>query len=108
MRKLMLVLVLGLVSAAAGAQVASRGNLYISGKNQQGFDVFMVVCHRHTCIGPHGKKLGSVKNVAQQLPYVPAVAITKYGYWCWTVCRDNEGNIIGRPSPNYRNIYKKP
>lgn len=86
-------------------QTASRGPLYIDGQNAQGYPIFMLRCSRSHCVGLQGKELGSPSDVARYMPEVRVPDIQKFGYECWTICRDQDGNIVGRPSPNYRNPY---
>lgn len=101
-----LILALVSVTATATAQVASRGPLFISGKDQCGFDVFMVKCRHQRCIGPRGQKLGTRDDVLPYLPYIPARAIDVHKLKCWKFCFDHEGNLIGKPSPDYHNPYQ--
>ena len=100
-------LAMTLVSSAMSAQSMSYGPLFTEGTNAQGFPIFMLIWHCKRCVGLHGQALGSPKEVARYMPTIQAPVIKRYGYRCWTLCRDQQDHIVGKPSPDYRNPFAK-
>lgn len=107
LRSVFLALVFALTAPLALSQTMSYGPLYSNGRNAQGYPIFMLLCRHDHCIGPQGKDMGSVNDVARYMPEVQVQDIQRYGYWCWVICQDRDGNIVGKASPNYRNPYQK-
>lgn len=106
-RLILLGIGLALASQAALTQTMSYGPLYVNGVNAQGLPVFMLRCQHERCVGLRGKDMGTPRHVARFMPAVPAATIRRYGYNCWILCRDPQGHIVGKPSPDYRNPYAK-
>jgi hypothetical protein len=87
------------------AQTRSIGPLFVNGTNPEGYPIFMLRCDYDQCTGPQGKRMGSPKDVARYMPEVRVNDIQQFGFDCWIICRDARGDIIGKPSPNYRNPF---
>lgn len=107
-RSVLIGAVLAIASQSGMTQTMSYGPLYANGVNAQGLPIFMLRCRRGRCVGLHGKDMGTAQHVARFMPAVPAAMIRRYHYRCWILCRDPEGKIVGKPSPDYRNVYQKP
>lgn len=106
-RSVLFVVALGFGGGTAFTQSMSYGPLFADGVNAQGLPIFMLRCSRRRCIGLHGRGMGTPKEVARYMPAIPAATIMRYGYRCWILCRDSQGNIVGKPSPDYHNPYAK-
>lgn len=97
---------LGLVSAAASAQSMSYGPLYAEGRNAQDLPIFMLICRCRHCTGLRGKSVGSPKDVSRYMPAIPTEIIVRFGYRCLDLCRDPQGNIVGKPSRLPQSVRK--
>lgn len=83
---------------AINDQLAKLGSLSVTTTNAQGYPVFNMECNaQQQCVNGVGIPMGSLPDVAKEMTPVRQTDIVQYGYRCHLICKDGEGNIIGRP-----------
>lgn len=63
-------------------------------RNADNLPIYLVECNNGNCYGPTGEPVGTEKEVAAQLPLLPASLMSGHGYHCHYVCWDHDNNVI--------------
>jgi hypothetical protein len=78
-------------------QLSKLGMLDASGVNAQGYPIINVECEPNgQCVNGTGTPIGTVAQVAAQMPPIRADDILTYNYRCTEICMDDKANIVGR------------
>jgi antitoxin component YwqK of YwqJK toxin-antitoxin module len=71
--------------------------LTVISKNADGYPIFQLECEADGhCVGPTGEAIGDIKGVAAEMPAVKAEDVVRLKYVCSQICKDTNGNIVGR------------
>jgi antitoxin component YwqK of YwqJK toxin-antitoxin module len=71
--------------------------LTVTSKNADGYPIFQLECEADGhCVGPTGEAIGDITAVAAEMPAVKADDIVRLKYVCAQICKDPQGDIVGR------------
>lgn len=83
----------------ANNELAKIGSLYVIAVDKHNLPIFNFTCIDNKCVNAAGIPLGSISDIVDQMNPIDYKTIAAYKLKCSIYCIDQEGHVVGRPTP---------